>query len=159
MCSFGQFLRHYLAALTAFLCCVCGINELHCSTGAFCLVLQNADKAGPASIGDTATQSATLEYLVDVQVFRSNEAVARHQLMSSFVVHVTPCVGDTFMQPRNSRFYFLSAITSFLAARQGSLYNSQFLQASMQDFGVTQRFSATCRNERFQPKVDSCFTS
>ena len=150
----AKFFANYLVTCAAFLAGVSGVNELHDRPGTGCLERKDADKTGPASVGDATTQSAVLEHVVHAQVFRRNETVAGNELMSHFVMRVTPSVRHFSVQPRHTNLHFLTSRTATATTGQGTLLPTQFLETPLQNLGVTEFLASTRHHERIQTKVD-----
>ncbi len=92
-----RLLDHCSSASRAYPGCVARINQYDHTTSIFSFVGGVLYQLIPGCIRDTFRQAMVLKHVLDVQLFKSQQTKAVHQITTAFVSKIPATVGDTLV--------------------------------------------------------------
>ena len=121
----GEVLSDLFAARAASLRSSPRIHSHHRDTGSFSLVSQDRQEAAPSGILDCPAEPVVPDHSANVQAFHRDQTVATDQVQSSFMMMLTPLVGDVGMKNTNDLGGLAPIRAALLLATDGALGSTQ----------------------------------
>lgn len=131
------------------------IDQYHPTAGALGLANKDLREGIPSCIADTSRQPAVLEHPLNVQAFRSDDAVSVNQGTGDLMMEVAASIAHLRVKVRHSRFHLLSTIAAASTSSQSPLLPSQLRERSLKALRVAKRFTIRRCDERPQANVDA----
>ena len=149
-----QRLWHDRAASATFLARSSRIHSHNLRTGAFSLVLQDAQELAPASVLDRAVQPAWTVHRGDGQGLHCDETVATGQIQCDLVMGIASLVGNVRVQRTNPILGLAAPIAAALGSGEGPLTTAQFGQRILQETRILDDLALGRGQEPFETHVD-----
>lgn len=144
-----------LCAADAQLACPSWIDHQHLAPGAFSLGAKYLLKPGPSGISNRPGQPSVPEHPLDVQAFRSDQAVATNQTNSHLVVVFLAKVGHTGVQLGHLLAGLAPIAPTLLLAGKTPAQPAQFRQFLLEEPGIGDRLALTGGEEVRQADINS----
>jgi len=154
--AFGQSLGHDVATSAAFLGCSARIHNHNLSASSFSLAAKDVHEAGPADIGDCASERVVLEHVRHVQVFHTDQPVQPDEKQSNLVMMLMSQIANTSMQNSNLMRCFSSVTTTLLFSRYRALETAQLRKLNLLVTRILYAMMPVASREKcFEPNINS----
>jgi hypothetical protein len=150
-----KFLVYVFTATAALLACTPRIHSHHRDTGTFGLVSQDRQEAAPCGVRDCPAEPVVPDHSANVQAFHRDQAVATDQVQRSFVVMLSPLIGDVGMKNTNDLDGLASIRAALLLAADGALSTTQSRKFLFEEARVLDNLTVGSGKEVFESHVNA----